>query len=401
MDNKIKNNKYDRLIVLMLALQAFGGLGDALQPIRLFIIISVPFLLYYFLKKGNLRECYRYERLFFLVWWIYAFVSILWVIVPEESIKDTLYLAVNFLGFFVLILLASKASNPQKSIIKGWILLFVLTLPVALYELWFDIHLPMSVQESDFTMNFGNEVMERRFASVTYGNLNGYNTILCYIFPFICLNLFRLKSKSKLILNWILLFIISYIIISNSSRGAILCLAVGLVLFGLYYLNNAKSLVILFIVLAIAFYFATAYFDEVFGVIVARFEDQGLEDVGRLDNLVCGFDALLKSGFMGIGAGNYIPTMTQIYGLEIAAPHNIFLEIGVQYGVIILLLFLWMLVRIFKLGKQNERNNKIFIVVSLCIFPLTSIINSGYLLSIYVWMLIGSMYIIADKKYNN
>ena len=91
------------------------------------------------------------------------------------NVKTTLpeKMKLNFHMFFVLVWLADRAHYPQKAVLNGWLLLFVLTIPVALYELWFDVHLPMAVQESDMMMNFGYEVLERRFASVTYGNLNG------------------------------------------------------------------------------------------------------------------------------------------------------------------------------------------------------------------------------------
>jgi hypothetical protein len=69
---------------------------------------------------------YGYELIAFGLWIIYGLISILWVLEPSESIKDVFYLLVNFIGFFLFILFASKAKCPKESIIKAWLILFIL-----------------------------------------------------------------------------------------------------------------------------------------------------------------------------------------------------------------------------------------------------------------------------------
>ncbi len=396
----MNNNKYDKLIVFFIAILAFGNVGGALQPVRIFIICCLPFMMLFFLKNKSILKQYRFEQFFFIVWWIYALFSLLWAIAPGESIKHIFYLAVNFLGFFVLIWLSANANKPQESIVKGWILMFLITLPVALYELWFDYHLPTSVHESHTQMNFGYDILERRFASVTFGNLNTYNTILCYIFPFIMFYILKSVSKKQMIFGSIVLLVLSYIILTNSSRGAIFCLLLGFILFFIYYIKSGGRLSYLFIVIVVAVFFAIRNYESLFGVIFNRLEVQGLDDQGRLDNIIYGWNVFLDSNLLGIGTANYIPVM-ETYGLSVTAPHNIFLEIGVQYGIFILVGFLILLWHVIKKGLLNpNKANKAFVLIAISIFPLAGVINSVYLLMAPIWIFLSSASIIANKNYN-
>lgn len=402
--NIVSNNKYDYLIIFILLLQALGGIGAALQPIRVVIIFCIPFTFMFFLKHTIQRKYYFPQILFFSLWWLYAFITLLWSIDTTESVKNVIYLFINFNGFFVLIWLSSRANNPQNSIVKGWLGAFILTLPIALYELWFDQHLPISVEDSGLMMNLGQTVIHRKFASVTFGNLNGYNTFLCYVLPFLLFSLINPFKKNKSFLYWILLLAISYIIILNSSRGALLVLGVAMILFFLYYFKSKRSkLTISFSIILIltVIYFVFRQFKPLFEVIAVRFAIQGFGDQGRLENILAGWDALKNSCFLGIGTGNYIPVMLNKYYLYNPSPHNLFWELAVQYGILFLLGFILLLFKILKLGiKNNQRVNKYFVIISLSVLPLLSIIDSSYLLGVPIWMFLASLMIIADNRYN-
>ena len=395
-------NIYDKLLILFIALLSLGVIGGAFQPVRIFVVCCIPFMYAYFIRRRNVLRAYRFELFFFVFWWLWAVVSLLWAIIPAESVKHVVYMTINFHAFFVIIWLANRANCPQESVLRGWLLLFVLTIPIALYELWFDVHLPVAAQESGMMMNFGYEVMERRFASVTYGNLNGYNTILCCILPFVLLNVLKPKaSKVNTFLAWALLLCMCYLVVSNNSRGAMLCLLIGLCLFALYYLKAGRGVLMLLLVALVAIVYAVQHFDDLFGLILNRFESQGLDDDGRMDNIVCGWDAFLNTYMLGVGAGNYMPVMEWEYGLSISAAHNLFLEIGVQYGLFVTVAFLGMLWRVWTKARINQDQfDRRFAIMALCIFPFAHIINSGNLLDARMWLLLASMYVLADRRYN-
>ena len=398
--NKIKNNIYDNLLLLFLSLLIFGGIGGSLQPIRIFVILCSPFTFSHFLRNRKETFRYQYEIFLFAFWTLYGLITLFWSRIFMNSIKEMLYLILNFFGFLTIIYLANKASNPQNSILKGWLLLFLLTLPIALYELWFDVHLPISFLDKGLIMKIGSQVLNRKFASVTFGNLNGYNTLLCYMLPFILG--FSVKSLSKIqtLFIWLIIFCLSYIIVMNGSRGAVLCLLLGYSVFALFYLKKKGILIILSIIILVGIYMSINY-HEVFVIIAKRFTALGLRDPERSKILTSGWDAFLRSGMFGIGAGNFMPTMNSVYHLKITAPHNLFLEIGVQYGLVIFLLFMGMILRLFLKQYGNHNKSARFITLAaLVMFPLTSIIDSGYILGIGIWLFLASLYVIADKNYN-
>ncbi len=399
--HKSQNNIYDNLIIVFLALQIFGVIGDAAQPIRLFVIACIPFMVNFFILSKESRGKNIYQIGFLLLWMVYALFTLMWAFDLSESLKHILYLMVNFSGFFVLLWLATKANRPQNSVVIGWIIVLVLSIPIALYELWFDVHLPVSTYESGSLMNFGFAIIERNFASVTYGNLNGYNTILCYILPFVLFNLLSKETRRvAMLINWVLLLILFYIIISNSSRGAIFVFVLALTIFFLYYFKNGRSVVVLVLVCLVAVYYVLQHFDTMFGFVLTRFATHGLEDVGRTENIKSGIETLVNTNFLGIGIGNYTEYMDKNYHLSILSPHNIFVEIWVEFGLLVLIGFLILLLKILRLGLHNPNiANREFIIISLAVFPLSNIIDSTYLLSMHVWVLLASYFVMADSYY--
>ena len=384
-------------------LLALGGIGGSFQPIRIFIILSLPWIIKYCLNNKSVVVSYRYEIHVFFIWFFYAIISLLWVITPTESIKEVIYLFVNFSGFVLLVLFSNNAKQPKESIIKGWILFFVLTLPIALIELIFDKHLSIAYQSENLMMNFGGGVaLQRNFASVTFGNLNGYNTVLVYVIPFLLGSLMHDKyfSKFRRIISLILMVLLSVIIVMNSSRSAFICLLIAVFIFILFYIKNIKTFIgtgLVFAIIIGVFLFSNS---NIFDFLFIRFQTQGLGDSNRYILVEEGLKQLQKSGFMGIGAADFIPTMREVENLDNFSPHNFFLEVLVQYGLIIFILFIALFVRIIKKNRYNNKRFAYITTTSLIMLPLTFSIDSSYLLSVSTWIYIASLYIIVDKKYN-
>ena len=187
----------------------------------------------------------------------------------------------------------------------------------------------------------------------------------------------------------------------NGSRGAVLNLLLGFTVFVLYYLKGKKSIIIITLISLFSVFISVYYFNDLFYLIFGRFEAQGFSDEGRTELLFKSWDALLNTKMIGVGAGNFKATMESVYKLENTAPHNLFLEVGIQYGLLIFLFFIGMFKRLYSKQKANPKNSSKFITIaSLVMLPLTSTIDSSYILSISIWLFLASLYIIADKNYN-
>lgn len=398
-----EKNIYDHLMVLFLILQALGGIGGALQPIRVFIIVLIPWMIRFFLSHKSVVVSYGYEIRFFFIWLVYALISLLWVIEPNESLKEVIYLFVNFTGFILLIFLSNNANQPKESILKGWIWLFILTLPVALMELIFDKHLSIAYQSENLMMNFGDGiVLQRRFASVTFGNLNGYNTVLMFVAPFLFSSFIEDEYSSKYpkVISLILVVLISVIVAINSSRAAFVGLLIALFVFVLFYIKNIKTLIGSSFIFTVVIGFFLFSNNDIFDLLFTRFQMQGLGDENRYILIGEGIRELQDSGFMGIGAADFVPTMMKIKNLNNYSPHNFFLEVLVQYGLIVFILFIGLFVRIIKKNRYNDKRYAYIITACLVMLPLTFSIDSGYLLSVSSWIFIASLYIIGENKNN-
>lgn len=394
----VESNRYDKLIILLISLQALGGLGGFFQPVRLVLLILIPFL---FISRNSNFKIYRYELVTFYIWIVFGIISLTWVYFMGESIKEIVYLMIYFAGFFVIVYLSTNAKKPKESIIKGWIFLFILTIPVALLELFFDIHLPSAYDQEAVIMNFqGIGELDRHFASINYGNLNGYNVILIYALPFVLSIQLSYLSKLRKTLGWIVFIILSSIIIMNGSRGAFICLLIVITVFILYYIKNIKALISIGVMFSLPLFYLLFTDNEIYKLISARFTEQGLVDNTRLNLIQMGLKSLFDSNFIGIGVANFNPTMKYKYNQELTAPHNFFIEILAQYGVLIFILFIGLFIRIFKKNKKNNSKKNSFIVISsLCMYPISAIITSGYIQSAWTWLFIASLYIVADRQF--
>lgn len=397
-------NIFDRLIIIFIVLLVFGGYGGALQPIRVFTILSLPFTIHFYLQNKTFTKYYKYEFKVYFVWFFYGIITLLWVINPIESLKELAYLAVNFTMFFTLIFYAQNAKKPKDSIISAWKWVFILTIPIALAEFLFDTHLSLSTFGDETYMNFGDGlVIQRRFASVTFGNLNSYNVILIYVLPFL-LSLFILnkhqgKINFKKIFNWALFLILIAFILLNSSRAAIFCMLIILIVFMFYYVKNLNQLV----VYSVAFVGVLGYLIysnyDLLEFTFTRFKIQGLSDTGRLLVFKVGFEEFFKSGLLGIGAADFMPTMER-HGIVNTSSHSLLLEVLIQYGIVVFILFLGLFVRIIRnLKNMNEKSYRFAVISMLIVTPLVTIINSGYLPDAPTWVLLASLYIISDVNY--
>ncbi|MDL2314905.1 O-antigen ligase family protein [Bacteroidales bacterium OttesenSCG-928-C19] len=387
-------------MILLLSLQIFGDIGEGFQPIRIFVILCAPFILYFCEKDVVIRYRYRYERYFFLFWFIYGTASLFIAFDLPKSIKEILYLLINFFSYFTLVYFSYKASSPKLSIIKGWLILFLLLCPFSLYELWTNNHLGL-FDLNDASFNRSN----RRYTAVTFSNINRLNTVLAYMIPFFFG--FLLISKRRRLFLWIICFIFSYIILSNGSRASTVCLFLGWALFIPFYFmksvnkNAIRAFLFIFTLLIVGFFISNT-FDDTFTTITKRFSEKGLQDTTRTNIINIALDELLNSKLLGIGAGNFAPLMENKHQLRITAPHNLFIEIATQYGIIVFILFAGLFIRLFLKQEANSINSDKFIVIlSLITLPFLSIIDSSYLLRTNIWLFLASLTIISDKEYNN
>lgn len=149
--------------------------------------------------------------------------------------------------------------------------------------------------------------------------------------------------------------------------------------------------------ICLIFFFLFVYREALFEQISYRLiESSLLEYTGRMELWGTAWKLILKSSFLGTGIGSINDSMAQ-YGLLITIPHNLFLEIFVQYGLLLIMLFLIFIAIVFYKVRKSNKVNQFIVYTSLIILPFSSIINSGYLLMPVFWLFLSSLYILSTS----
>lgn len=299
---------------------------------------------------------------------------------------------ISFIFYFFLftnfVNTVSLSKRPIRLLTNIWYFCYIITLPIALIELIFDIHLSTAIVEASPTMVYAGEIVTRKFASVTFANLNSYNTLLGYCLPFIILGLFCVKSKIELFIK-ILLFI-SYILITiiNASRASFIAFSIASLYIFLNLSTGIKNKIYFTISLSLLFIPILTTFGD---IILLRFIDSGVNDLNREILILNSFQSLIEKPY-GVGPGNFKTVMENRFLLDMTAPHNLFLELGVQYGLQSLLIFLiFPLIYFLRSRKISTPPVRLSLLASLLTFPIISVIDSGYLNSPFLILYISSI----------
>jgi len=158
-------NKYDKYLIVLIVLQVFGIIGGIARPVRIYVIFFMPVVVHYIFKKIKQHDInIRFDINLFSLWLLYGILSISWSLSKSAGIKEILYLALNILTYFTVLYFSTKSLNPTKSIRVGWVLLLILTIPVALIELFYNVHLSTNVHASDIILHSGGLTNIRTYA---------------------------------------------------------------------------------------------------------------------------------------------------------------------------------------------------------------------------------------------
>ena len=389
-------NKFDILLLLLISSLAFGMVGGALSLPRALAIIFLPFFIS-IIPCVSLR---KYDILFFFLafWVIYGIISLCWTSDRSEGAAEVIYFFVHFLLFVEIIGFSLFAKQPLKSICMGWLCAFLLTSFVGVWELVTDSHLYMSKQHSELYYNSGIEILQRRFASVTFGNYNGYVTFICFSFPFI-LYLTSYTDKIVKYLSIIAICLSFIFILYNASRGGFVSLC-GMLFVYVLATNKFDMKLFISLLLCSLIVFYLKIETDLFDVMLIRSErTAGLDDSrvvlwGNVINLWA------SSAFIGTGIGGMIESMKSFSTNRLLITHNLFFEILVQFGFVIFVPFILYLVFLLrKIARIQEKNRKWLLISLMCLMPFYVVIHSGYLLFPPTFAFFASMQVLIDYEY--
>jgi hypothetical protein len=389
----IKNSLLLAIISLFL-----GGFGGSFQPTRLFILVGLGFILFNLKNKVQLSKVSFFLPIFFVyMFWIsYGLFSLFWSAdISQGFFSEIIVMIVGMSSLFLILYSLSSLSDIEVA--YAWVIALFATLPFAFYEIFTGYHFSYNDEERIFrNINFNAP-----FASVFFGNYNNYSAFISLCFPFALYLLLHEKFHfNKKIFVSLTIFLSIVIIIINGSKGALLSI---LLVFFIYFIFKIKKFLPYFIY-SIPFVFSFLIFipNDILDIFYLLFEyrfinvDLGNNQSERIGHLFSSIDFLEDSFGFGIGAGSFEALVIHSkYYLGIVNPHNLLIEIGVQYGLIVLFLFCFLFIRLFLNYKEYPSFFLPFLVSSIFIIPVVGVINSSAIGYTYWWIYFNSIFFIT------
>ena len=395
-----KYNKYDFCLFLLILCTAAGMWGGAFKPARIIsIVFFVPLLLSYGKVKLKLIRGIAVFLVFLIIWSLF---SMLWTPNIESGVSEWGNMILRILFFSEVIVFGLLSKNTSNTLVNGWSIAFLITAIIAVWELNTGNHLDISnYSEGEGDINLGNgNIMARQFAAATFYNYNGYVTFICFCLPFLFGLSYRWTRGVKQLMAVVPIVLVLYVFILNASRGGIIGFLIFAAVFFFYRLPksslSAKFSYALILVGVVLFFFYS--WELISFYLEYRMENSGLSS-SRTQIWVSCWDAFLETGFMGCGVGGVMDILAKHHAY-IPQPHNFFIEVLLEFGIIV---FVWMLVLMVKVYRKGRFSKSDFVKYvrnsSLLAIPFITMIDSGYVQSVHIWAFLSSL-LLVNVKYD-
>ena len=388
-------NRYDIFIIVVIATMVMGTLNIWIffQHV-IAAILSIPVIAKKMTEWQRGRKMdYVTSYIFILLLW--ACVSLMWTIDSDGGYGSLFVLTCNLMIFLGLYFASDYAARPCTSICYGWLLLLCLSFPVAFWEISTGSHIPYFGDYNDGSMLVGADGVsqDRRFAAVTFKNLNTYGTVLCSALPFVLAACFLMREK---FIPLCISLAAIVILIINSSRASMMCIAIDLFFFLVYFRKERfRGMIFFWFVMSVLVVVGLYEFSSVlFNQIAGRLDSVSFGDALRWAVIEYGLKSIAASYGVGWGVGSMQEAYLIVGYTILLFSHNFVIEFMLEYGVLMCLSFLLLYVRSLYLLYRTKLNVLRFLSLAL-LFSLVpwAIINDSYLEFNFIWAMFASLFV--------
>ncbi len=408
-----RSNLYSFFIWLIIAMLAGGStVGGNLQPSRLLTIFAGLLIITHG-KLFNFRTL-TYKALIAMVmlWTVWGVASLMWTPDFFMGRDEMLLLLLGFITIFTFIHLSWYASEAFTTVRAGWVTACILTIPLAVYELTTNQHLPNAIEQGD---TGGVDSMTLFYAATTFGNRNNYSSFLVMCFPFL---LWSFEKTKKLMFKLFYLCILAYsvfVIFVNGSRLGMISLALQSLTWLLMQRTSFKSSIrrFIFVLLACAVILFAFQFQNISFRKLQSLDEglQGRNQIIRTNLSLNGLMLFLQSKGLGVGAGGFEKSVLTEPGMfptyNVGPAHNLWIEILANYGLFVwggfvawLIAIYWSVSKIRKFAKKSKlmelelaMRHTMILIMS---FPFCFMMHSSILRWTMLWTVLATIAIMAE-----
>ncbi|MBN3554190.1 O-antigen ligase family protein [Fictibacillus nanhaiensis] len=415
-------NKWWENIFYIFILSAFFGpallnynIGPfSLFPFRILFPLIVLIMLYLYFKDlvFTWNQLYTKKVLLLFVFWLtYALTSLIWVKSLSQGVMDLIFL---LMGIGIIVFMVSFANKQKKinTIYSIWMVSFLLILGMGVINHFFHIHLPIS------RISTANPIYSYIPTSV-FVNENDFASFISLSIFFVLSAILYYRSKFIKFIGLMLILISIYMLDITSSRANILAVFIGLGFWFVFLTETKSKIKLIFwgalgsgITSLLFFEKVNAIFNAIYQLVLSLIVTSGSDETStdiRLNLLKNSFIFLENTLGFGVGTGNSEFFMKN-YGVyptgNIVNVHNWWVEILVNYGVVIFtlycLIYLYLVKELFIINKDISEQSQLKLVsvsllLAMVVFPLSSVSPSSQIALNYFWVLYG--FVIAFINY--
>jgi len=375
------------LYVFLLPFDSILSVADSTTFTKFIGALTIPVLLLKSLHEKKLRLPNK-ASIYWVFLMIYAMLSIFWAINPDNVLSR--YATVTGLLILYLIVSSYKIHESEFNTCKWCILLGGLMAAIlAIY-------------------NYETGVFDKAGrATMAYGERSGDPNYFafCLLLPVsICIE--KILNQKKKVLKFMFSAVLSTIILGiivTGSRGGML----GVCVIFITYILCMKQRITLLAILIIMGIIITSFFSIIF---IERW-GQAIETggSGRVDIWIAGFSSLKNFCVVGAGLGNF-PNVFADFGhftpftrVVFKDPHNIYLEIFVELGIVGFSLLILAMRRHYQVIKSrfdyHDSNQAMLKAAFWALLTSSFFVGTLFLKSFWLfWMMILMYGNIMDKE---
>jgi teichuronic acid biosynthesis protein TuaE len=380
---------------------------------RIILLIVITMAILNILHKGRLNFSIisdNYSIKFIFIWILYSIFSLIWIKDVNGWIRGFYFLSS---GFVSTLFLVSNINN-MKIMTKA-LIIFSFMILIHNFIGWYEV-----ITSNYIFLNNSDRVYSYSLNNYPVSMFNNTNNFASFLLVsvFVLLSIKdRLFYYSMKILIIILIVSSCILIFYTGSRGNIIGLFVGFLIYTLLLVMKNRNLFITLIIalpiLLILFLFGffnplILYFENSLNI---NLNATSGSDFIRLNLIKNGIYFVIKTFGFGVGLGN-IEFWIRNYAIfdvgGIENIHNWWFELITSFGILIFILYIVFYLRMifdffkeFKKSSSNERNMYAALISLLFAFIIGSISVSSVINSEWIWVLFGILITFQINFKNN